>query len=81
MAASKENDLEKPKNGAIQEEKRVVKQVEPVYTATELANVAKELFGTRRECVLAALREAGIQSCTKAAAKKLVEAYRKKEVM
>ncbi|MCI8418850.1 MAG: hypothetical protein HFI33_15365 [Lachnospiraceae bacterium] len=78
--AVKDSGLEKSKVETVQEDKKAVKQAEPVYTAEELANAAKELFGTRRECVLAALRESGIQSCTRSVAKKLVEAYRKKEV-
>lgn len=56
------------------------KQVEAEYTASELANSAKELFGTRKECVAAALSAAGVTKCTVSKAKGLVEAFRKKEV-
>ena len=71
------NELKSVQEGkAVQEEKKMPKQKESAYTAFELA----ALFGTRKECVLAALKEAGVQSCTLDRAKELVEKFRKKEV-
>lgn len=56
------------------------KEVEPVYSAGEFADNAKQLFGVRRECVVAALKSAGISSCTVSKAKETVNAFMKKEV-
>lgn len=76
--ATKGNTPNELKTG--QDEKKVPKQKESAYTAAELADNATALFGTRKECVLAALKEAGVQSCTLARARELVEKFRKKEV-
>ncbi|MEH2960073.1 hypothetical protein [Candidatus Merdisoma sp. JLR.KK006] len=78
MAANKGNVPNEMK--AAQEERTAPKKTESVYTASELADNASVLFKARRECVLAALREAGVQSCTLSRAKELVEKFRKKEV-
>lgn len=53
---------------------------ESIYTAKELADSAKNTFGTRKECVLAALEAAGKQKCTVSEAKKIVERFLRKEV-
>ena len=53
---------------------------ESVYSAGELAANAKKIFGTRQECVEAALRSAGKTECTVSEARKIVENFLKKEV-
>ncbi len=53
---------------------------DPVYSAGELASGAKEIFQTRPECVLAALRAAGKEKCTVCEAKKIVEKFLKRAV-
>lgn len=50
-----------------------------VYTIRELARSA-HLFGASPDCVAAAMRTAGKTEATREEAKKLVEAFRKKEV-
>ena len=55
-------------------------QAESVYTAEELAENARSLFGVRTECVAAALKVAGIKECTVSETKGIVEAFMKKEV-
>ncbi len=55
-------------------------QTESVYTAEELAENARSLFGVRTECVAAALKVAGIKECTVSKTKEIVEAFMKKEV-
>lgn len=62
------------------ERKMAAKAVEPVYSAREFADNAKQLFGVRRECVAAALKSAGISSCTVSKAKEVVNIFMKKEV-
>ena len=51
-----------------------------VYTAQELAYNAKALFGVVPECVTAALRMAGIKSCTVNEAKTIVKNFLNQEV-
>lgn len=53
---------------------------ESVYTARELADNARELFGTRPECVTAALKAANKESCTVSEAKEIVGKFMKREV-
>lgn len=53
---------------------------ESVYSVNELAANARKLFGTRQECVVAALRAAGKSECTVSETKKIVEKFLKKEV-
>ncbi len=53
---------------------------ESVYQASELAANAKKVFGTRQECVAAALRAAGKTECTVTEAKEIVEKFLKREV-
>lgn len=60
--------------------KTVAKTVEPIYSVREFADNAKQLFGVRRECVVAALKSAGISSYTVSKAKETVNAFMKKEV-
>ncbi len=50
------------------------------YPASDLAANAKKVFGTRPECVSAALRNAGKTECTVSEAKVIVEKFLKKEV-
>lgn len=53
---------------------------ESVYSASELAANAKQVFGTRQECVAAALKAAGKTECTIAEANEIVKRFLKKEV-
>lgn len=53
---------------------------EAVYSVKELAANARKLFGTRQECVTAALKAAGKSECTIAEAKEIVGRFLKKEV-
>ncbi len=53
---------------------------ESEYTIEELADGAGNIFNTRRECVVAALKVAGVTMCTVSKAKELVDAFLKKEV-
>ena len=52
----------------------------PVYPASEIAANAGKLFGTRQECVAAALKAAGKTECTVLEAKEIVEKFLKREV-
>lgn len=73
----------KPVNGKEEAGKAMVKEspeTEAVYTAEEFAENAKSVFGTRKECVLAALKSGGITACSVSRAKEAVEAFMKKEV-
>lgn len=70
-------------NAAGQEQtaKREVRpKQEAVYPAKELAANAREIFDTRQEVVIAALKAAGRAECTVSAAKEIVEKFLKKEV-
>lgn len=53
---------------------------ESVYSASELAANAKKVFGTRQECVAAALKAAGKTECTVTEAKEIVGEFLKREV-
>ena len=53
---------------------------DPIYSAGELAAGAKEIFHTRPECVVAALRAAGKEKCTVCEAKEIVEKFLKRAV-
>ncbi len=53
---------------------------ESVYMAGELAANARKLFGTRPECVMAALKAVGRRECTVSEAEGIVKKYLKKEV-
>ena len=53
---------------------------ESAYPAGELAANAGKVFGTRQECVAAALKAAGKMECTVTEAKEIVEKFLKREV-
>lgn len=53
---------------------------ESEYTIEELADGAGNIFKVQRECVIAALKVAGVTTCTVSKAKELVGAFMKKEV-
>lgn len=53
---------------------------ESVYSASEFAANAKKVFGTRQECVAAALKAAGKTECTVTEAKEIVGKFLKREV-
>lgn len=53
---------------------------EAVYSLSEFAANAGEIFGTRQECVAAALKAAGKTECTIIEAKEIVEKFLKREV-
>lgn len=53
---------------------------ESVYPVSELAANAKKIFGTRPECVTAALKAAGKSECTILKAKEIVDKFLKREV-
>lgn len=53
---------------------------ESVYRKEELADSARNMFHTRKECVLAALEAAKKAECTVSEAKKIVEEFLKREV-
>lgn len=48
---------------------------ESAYLASELAANAKKIFGTRQECVAAALKAAGKAECTITEAKGIVKKF------
>lgn len=58
-----------------------VKQAEAIYTAEELSANAIQLFGVQAECVIVALRIAGIKNCTVLKAREIVQEFLKKEVV
>lgn len=59
---------------------KTAKAAESVYLVSELAAHAKNIFGTRQECVTAALKGAGKVEYTVSEAKKIVETFLKREV-
>lgn len=63
---------------AAKKEKRVLQ--ESFYSVNELAANAKKIFGTRQECVIAALKASGKSECTVNEAKAIVEKFLKREV-
>lgn len=65
--------------GAAERKKTAVRQ-DAVYSAEELAADADKVFGTRRECVLAAMKDAGMERCTVSEAKAIVEGFLNREV-
>ncbi len=52
----------------------------PTYSVQEFADCAHSLFGTRPECVMAALKSADISECTVSEAKKTVKDFLNREV-
>ncbi len=79
-APSAEKKTGKNAAGIDVKETSAVKKNASVYKAEELAAGAEEAFGTTQECVLAALRQAGIAECTKEEAEKAVRAFRGRKV-
>lgn len=74
VAAEKQTEAEQePKNEPKAEK-------ESAYPVSDLAANAKKIFGTRQECVSAALRAAGKTECTVSEAKTIVGKFLKKEV-
>ncbi len=72
---------QKPNETAMEKSKKVGNAVQDsVYQISELAANAGKLFGTRQECVTAALENAGKQEYSIAEAKKIVDKFLKKEV-
>lgn len=77
MATSTKNKVQASVEAAPPTEKTAVNQ--SVYTAEELANHHKA-FGTYREIVVVALRQAKMKTATFAEAKKIVDKFKNKEV-
>ena len=73
VAETAETPAEAPKS-----EQKV--QKESVYSIKELAANARKIFGTRQECVVAALKVDGKSQYTVSEAKVIVEKFLKKEV-
>lgn len=72
---------QKPNETAMERSRKTGNAVqESVYQISELAGNAGKLFGTRQECVTAALETAGKQEYSIAEAKKIVDKFLKKEV-
>ncbi len=71
-----------PKAEVVQEapQKEQKASQESVYSASELAANAKKVFGTRQECVAAALKVAGKTECTVTEAKEILGKFLKREV-
>lgn len=53
---------------------------ESKYSVNELAANAKKVFETRKECVVAALKAAGVSECTVTEARMIVRKFLTKEV-
>lgn len=77
-AQTAENKAETAREQASNKEQKVPRKF--VYSVSELAANAKKVFGTRQECVAAALKAAGKTECTVEEAKKIVEKFLKREV-
>ena len=83
-AESTADAVEEQKTDAVEDTAPV--QAEPKapaeseYTIEELADGAGNIFKVQRECVVAALKVAGVTTCTVSKAKELVDAFMKKEV-
>ena len=78
VAAEKQAEAwQEPKNEPKNELKA---EKESAYPVSELAANAKKIFGTRQECVSAALKASGKTECTVSEAKVIVEKFLKKEV-
>lgn len=75
---AKAAEAQENKAGAAQEQAPVKGQKpasESAYPASELAANAKKIFGTRQECVAAALKAAGKEECTITEAKGIVKKF------
>lgn len=58
----------------------VAQDQKSIYSAGEFALNARKIFGTRQECVVAALKAAGKSECTISEAKEIVDKFLKREV-
>lgn len=67
-------------SGKISKGKKVNVQKEPVYTVEELAENAKAVFDTRKECVETALKLANRTEYTVSKAKEIVKGFLNREV-
>lgn len=63
-----------------QAEQEKSEQTESVYTIEELSANANHLFGVRTECVVAALKAAGINECTVSKTREIVKEFMGKEI-
>lgn len=79
---TKQSTTKKEQTGAGRREnaKSEKKEQESVYTAEELANNAKTIFSTRKECVVAALKAVDVKKCTISEAREIVKSFLSKEV-
>lgn len=73
-----ENKAEVVQQQTPKEEQRT--EQEAVYSLSEFAVNAGEIFETRQECVAAALKAAGKTECTISEAKEIVDKFLKREV-
>lgn len=78
VAETAENKADVTQEQVPKQEPKAAK--EPVYPAGEFAVNARKIFGTRQECVVAALKAAGKSACTVSEAKEIVEKFLKREV-
>lgn len=76
-------DISRKENGLLLPEIKVesVKQEESIYTREELSANAAPLFGVKAECITAALKEAGVETCTVSKAKEIVRKFMGKEIL
>lgn len=58
----------------------VKQSVESIYSVQELTEANEKVFGVKRECVVAALKEKGKDKLTLTEAKKIVSDFLKREV-
>lgn len=75
-----ENTVETVETAALMQPETPKATQEPAYSVNELAANAKRIFGTRQECVDAALKASGKTESTVSEAKKIVGNFLKKEV-
>ncbi len=77
QSTTKKEQTDTSKRENVKSEK---KEHESLYTIEELSANAKQLFGVRTECVVAALKAVGIKECTVFKAKEIISKFMKKEV-
>lgn len=84
MAKETQKELKAAENTAAKAEPVLRKgqgpEQEAVYSVSELAANAKELFKTRPECISAAMKNAGKTKCTVSEAREIVGKFLKREV-
>ena len=73
-----EGRIEAIEEQAVKKEQKALQ--ESIYTCNELSANAKKVFGTRPECVEAALKAAGKEDYTVDEAKQVVKNFLKREV-